>query len=200
MARVLAALALAMLASMLASASALSQVQPRTCGVLDGPGCNPHQCGVLDGPGCLSQAQAGGFGQNLQLTLGTRAARDAKKPSGRLDSLRDLFLLLRACLLPPAPENAQHGMQMTLRFSFNAAGELIAPPQVTYATPGVSQKTREAYRNAVARSLEGCTPLPFSQQFAGAIAGRPIAIRVVDDREGLGGERRADVGSKPRAN
>lgn len=179
-------LAMAVLAMALAPENALAQVEQRTCGVLDGPGCNPNQCGVLDGPGCQAQAQVGGFGENLQLTLGTRAAPDAKRPSGQVNTLRDMFAVLRACWLPPAPENAQRGMQMSMRFSFNTAGNLIGVPRVTYATREVSQKTRDSYRDAMAQSLKGCTPLAFSQGFAGAIAGRPIVIRVIDNRDDVG--------------
>jgi hypothetical protein len=32
------------------------------------------------------------------------------------------------------------------------------------------------------RALKGCIPLHFSAGMAGAVAGRPIAIRFVDDR------------------
>jgi hypothetical protein len=162
---------------------ATAQIEPRTCGVLDGPGCNPNQCSILDGPGCQAQAQVGGFGENLQLTLGTRAAADAKKPDGELNTLRDLFATLSACWAPPAPDNAVRGMQMSMRFSLNRDGKLIGPPRVTYARHDVPQKTRDIYRDAIAQSLQGCMPFPFTKGFAGAIAGRPIVVRIIDNRE-----------------
>jgi hypothetical protein len=102
-----------------------------------------------------------------------------------------MFAVLRACWAPPAPENAQRGMQMSMRFSFNAAGKLIGEPRVTYATREVNQKTRDVYRDAMAQSLQGCTPLPFSAGFAGAIAGRPIVIRIIDNRDDAGAGKRA---------
>lgn len=191
MTRLFATLIAAAFAVVLAPALALAQVEPRTCGVLDGPGCNPNQCSVLDGPGCQAQAQAGGAGEGMQLTLGTRAALDAKKPSGQVNTIRDMFAVLRACWAPPAPENAQRGMQMSMRFSFNTAGKLIGEPRVTFATREVSQKTREVYREAMAQSLQGCTPLPFSAGFAGAIAGRPIVIRIIDNRDDAGAGKRS---------
>lgn len=159
------------------------------CGLLDGPGCNPYQCGLLDGPGCVSHAQVGGFGENLQLTLGTRDAGDPAKPSGRLNTLRDLFKALRGCWSPPVAENAYRGMQMSMRFSLNAEGKLIGTPRVTYASRGASQKTRDLYREALAQSLQGCVPLPFTRSFAGAIAGRPIVIRVIENRDNAGTAR-----------
>lgn len=179
------------LAAPLISGPAAAQIEPRTCGVLDGPGCNPNQCSILDGPGCQAQAQAGAIGQTLQLTLGTRAARDARKPDGDLNTLRDLFAALRACWTPPPEESAHDGMQMSMRFSLSREGKLIGPPRVTYATRGVGAKTRELYRDAMAQSLQACMPLPLTRSFGGAIAGRPIVVRIIDNREGLPTKRRA---------
>lgn len=170
----------------LAPAPSRAQLDLRTCGVLDGPGCNPNQCGILDGPGCQAQGQLGGASENIQLTLGTRAGPDAQKPSGKLNTLQDLFTAIRACWTPPAPENAVRGMQMSMRFSLNTAGNLIGEPRVTYSSRTVSQKTRDLYRDAIAQSVQGCTPLPFTRGFAGAIAGRPIVVRIIDNRDDAG--------------
>ena len=189
MTRLLAGLIVAAFALVLAPGRVFAQIEPRTCGVLDGPGCNPNQCGVLDGPGCQAQGQVG-VSENMQLTLGTRAALEAQRPSGKVNTIRDMFAVLRTCWAPPPIENAQQGMQMSMRFSFNTAGNLIGEPRVTYATRDVSQKTRDVYRDAMAQSLKGCTPLPFGGGFAGAIAGRPIVIRIIDNRDDAGGQKR----------
>lgn len=167
---------------------AAAQVEPRRCGVLDGPGCNPYQCSILDGPGCLAEPPPG-FGGNLQLTLTTRAIAEAKKPDGKLNTIRDLFTALRGCWTPPAAENSASGMQMSLRFALNREGNLIGEPHVTYATREVSQATRDLYRDAFTKSLQGCMPLQLTRGFAGALAGRPIFVRVIDNRNGVTGAR-----------
>jgi hypothetical protein len=186
MARLIFCLVIVAFASAFAPIPADAQVSPRTCGLTDGPGCNPYQCGLLDGPGCVSQAQVGGFGENLQLTLGTRDVAEARKPDGQLNTLRDLFKALRACWSPPAADDAYRGMQMSMRFSFNAEGKLIGAPRVTYASRNASQKTRDLYHDALAQSLQDCVPLSFTRSFAGAIAGRPIVIRVIENRDNAG--------------
>jgi hypothetical protein len=183
MAKLFATLVTIGFALVLAPAHVLAQIEPRTCGVLDGPGCNPNQCSILDGPGCQAQTQGGGVSEALQLTLGTRAAAEAKRPSGELNTLRDLFAALRSCWMPPAADDAQRGMQMSMRFSLNRDGRLIGEPRVTYASRDVTQKTRDLYRDAMAQSVQGCTPLPLTKGFAGAIAGRPIIIRIIDNRD-----------------
>ena len=74
-------------------------------------------------------------------------------------------------------------MQMAVRFSFNKAGRLIGPPRLTFATPGVPADTKTTYLNAINSSLNACLPLKFTGGLGGALAGRPIAIRYVDNRE-----------------
>lgn len=172
--------------SLLFAAHASAQ-QQRNCSVLDNKPCTPHSCGVYDGPNCVPDVQYG-LGEDLRLTLGTAAAKDAKAPDGDLNTLRDLFAALRACWRPPAAEHAHRGMQMSLRFAFNRDGKLMGPPQLTYATPDVPREIRDLYRKALAQSLQDCTPLSFSKGLGGAVAGRPISIRVIDDRKDGGKE------------
>ena len=134
----------------------------------------------------LAPAQATaqvGAGQNQQMILGTRAATNPKKPPRQLNTLDDLSVALLACWKPPALENAYPGMRMTMRFSLNRDGRMIGPPQVTYATAEVSPRTRDIYREAMAKSLEGCTPFPLTSGLGGAIAGRPMVVWIVDDRD-----------------
>jgi hypothetical protein len=123
------------------------------------------------------------LGETLQLIV------DSTEPKGEpvsadhpIDTIADMFAALRACWLPPEADEAHDGMQMSVRFAFKRSGELIAEPRVTYATRDVDADTRQVYRRAIARALERCTPLPFTKEMGGAIAGRPIAIRFVDNR------------------
>jgi len=60
---------------------------------------------------------------------------------------------------------------------------MIGPPRVTYATAGVPADVRDSYFKAISASLDACVPLKFTGGLGGALAGRPIAIRYVDNRE-----------------
>jgi hypothetical protein len=60
---------------------------------------------------------------------------------------------------------------------------MIGPPRVTFSTAGVPADTRATYLKAINASLDACIPLKFSSGLGGALAGRPIAIRYVDNRE-----------------
>jgi hypothetical protein len=83
--------------------------------------------------------------------------------------------------VPPPKDEARHGMEYTIRFAFKRDGEVIAP-RMTYATRDAQAALRDIYREAIDAALQRCTPLHFSAGMAGAVAGRPIAIRFVDER------------------
>ena len=173
---------LASLIALVAFASAPARAET-LCGVLDGPGCIPTTCSVLMPQTCLLD-QDFPLGGNLRMTIDTLSAEAAPpKPDHDLNTLRDLFFTLRACWAPPAAADAQRGMEMTVKISYRRSGDMISSPQLTYAMEGSSAKIRDTYRTAIEQSLEGCTPLHFTRAFGGAIAGRPIMIRFVDNRE-----------------
>jgi hypothetical protein len=127
------------------------------------------------------------YGENLQLTIQSVPLKDDaakyQKPDHDLDSIGDLFAELRSCWSPPPADAAREGMQISVRFSFKKSGEIIAMPRLTYATEGVSADIRATYLKAINASLEACVPMRFTSELGSALAGRPIAIRYVDNRE-----------------
>lgn len=103
----------------------------------------------------------------------------AEKP---LDSITEMYAALRACWTPPPKDEARHGMEYTIRFAFRRDGEISAPPRRTYSSREAPDEVRNTYRDAIDAALKRCTPLHFGKGMAGAVAGRPIAIRFVDER------------------
>lgn len=156
------------------------------CSVLDGQPCTPYYCSVFnDGP-CIPEIDYP-YGENLQLTIQTVPPQDQvatyRKPDHDLNSIGDLFAALRSCWTPPAADDAREGMQMSVRFSFKRSGEMIGAPRLTFSTSGVPADTRATYLKAINSSLNACLPLKFTDGLGGALAGRPIAIRYVDNRD-----------------
>ena len=49
--------------------------------------------------------------------------------------------------------------------------------------PDAKPAVREVYHDAITQALQRCTPMPFSAGLGGAVAGRPINIRYVDNRK-----------------
>jgi hypothetical protein len=156
------------------------------CSVLDQGPCTPYFCSVFNHGPCIPEIDYP-YGENLQLTVQTVPAKEDEakyqKPNHDLDTIGDLFAELRSCWSPPPPDAARAGMQMSVRFSFKKSGEMIGPPRLTFATAGVPADTRETYLKAINASLNACIPMKFTDGLGGALAGRPIAIRYVDNRE-----------------
>jgi hypothetical protein len=156
------------------------------CSVLDRRPCTPTFCSVFNHGPCIPEIYYP-YGENLQLTIETVPSKDQaakyQKPDHDLDTISDLFAALRSCWTPPPADTAREGMQMSVRFSFKRTGEIIAAPQLTFATSGVPADTRATYLKAINASLDACAPLKFTGGLGGALAGRPIAIRYVDNRD-----------------
>ncbi len=165
--------------------------------VLSGHPYHPEFCSLFHRGPCFPNYLPP-IGQDLRLTVistdadevgdnGSGAANknvggDKADDAKPLDSIGEMYAALRDCWVPPPKNEARHGMEYTVRFAFKRDGAIIAPPRVTYSTRGVPPAIRDTYRDAVDAALFRCTPLHFSAGMGGAVAGRPIAIRFVDER------------------
>jgi hypothetical protein len=163
------------------------------CSVLSHSPCTPTFCSVLNRGPCIPEIDYP-YGENLQVTVESVPPPDDaakyQKPDHDLDTIGDLFATLRSCWTPPSTDAARADMQMTVRFSFNRSGGIIGAPRMTFATAGAPADVRATYLNAINASLKACAPLKFTDDLGGALAGRPIAIRYVDNRD-LGTRQRA---------
>jgi hypothetical protein len=155
------------------------------CSVLSQRPCTPYFCSVFNRGPCVPEIDYP-YGENLQVTVESVPSKDDapkyQKPDHDLDNIGDLFAALRSCWTPPGADSAKEGMQMTVRFSFKRSGDLIGPPRMTFATAGVPADVRDTYLKAINTSLDSCMPFKFTGGLGGAVAGRPIAIRYVDNR------------------
>jgi hypothetical protein len=161
------------------------------CSVFDRRPCAPTVCSVYQRRPCIPEIDYP-IGQDLRLTIESPAANGVASPTPgqndssdehKLNTLSAMFAALRGCWVPPPAAEAHNGMQMSVRLSFKRTGEIIGTPRVTYTTPNTPPEVRDLYHNAITAALERCTPMPFTTGLGGAVAGRPIAIRFVDNRE-----------------
>jgi hypothetical protein len=182
-----------------AARAARAQTPQSQCSLLSGKPCHPSFCGVFHRGPCMPYYLPP-LGEDLRLTIvstddnAPAAAHAGAADSGQagggnnteedhpLDSIGAMFAALRACWVPPSKDEARHGMEYTIRFAFKRDGDIIAPPRVTYASHDAPADVRDVYRDAVNAALKRCTPLHFSDGMGGAVAGRPIAVRFVDNR------------------
>ena len=160
------------------------------CSAFDRRPCAPTVCSVFRRRPCTPDFEPP-IGQDLRLTIvktQVAAAHTGDDSHGdvgaehKLDSIRDLFDALRACSVELPTAEKRDGMQVSVRLSFKRNGEIIGTPRRTFATREAPPEVKDAYYKAVTEALERCAPFAFTDGFGGAIAGRPIAIRYVDDR------------------
>jgi hypothetical protein len=103
------------------------------------------------------------------------AATSAAAGPQQLDTLKDVFARLHSCWKPP-PLSRAEPMDITVIVSFNREGVILGNPRITHESGQASDNDRLAYRIAVMETLQRCTPLPFTEGLAGAVAGRPFAF------------------------
>jgi hypothetical protein len=95
----------------------------------------------------------------------------------QVNTIADFFARIRTCWKPPDPSRVHPDIDITVIVSFKRNGEILGRPRVTYESEQADDNDRLLYRIAVMETLQRCTPMPFTDSMAGAIAGRPFAIR-----------------------
>jgi hypothetical protein len=100
----------------------------------------------------------------------------ARAQAAEVNTLREAFAKLYSCWKPP-PERRAHPIDITVVVSFNRAGEILGHPRISYESEQADDNDRLLYRVAVMEALQRCTPMPFTDAMAGAVAGRPFAVR-----------------------
>jgi hypothetical protein len=108
----------------------------------------------------------------------------------QIDSLKEIFATLYSCWKPPPLSQAGPG-EITVMMSFNREGAILGRPRITFEAEGMSDNDRLAYRLSVMDALQRCTPLPFTETLGGAVAGRPLTLRLWTKKKPPKPERQA---------
>jgi hypothetical protein len=99
----------------------------------------------------------------------------------RVDTLQQLYERLHNCWRPP-PASKAEPEDITVVFSLERGGNIFGQPKITYESEQASDNDRLLYRVAVMEALQRCTPMPFSESMAGAVAGRTFRILFVNKK------------------
>jgi hypothetical protein len=97
-------------------------------------------------------------------------------PAVPVNTIKEVFERLGQCWKPPAGPGV-NPMDITVIVSFNRSGAILGHPRITYESAQATDRDRLAYRVAVMETLQRCTPMPFTETMAGAVAGRPFAVQ-----------------------
>jgi hypothetical protein len=114
------------------------------------------------------------------LLLGLSALSAHAQASAQVNTIREVIARLGSCWRPPPPSRAR-AIDITVIVSFKRSGEILGHPRITYESEEATENDRILYRVAVMQALQRCSPMPFTDSMAGAVAGRPLAIRFHTD-------------------
>jgi len=116
------------------------------------------------------------IGFAMALLLGLSSSMVQADPA-QVDNIREVFAKLRTCWKPPPASQANPDIDITVIVSFKRDGTILGHPKITYESEQATDNDRLMYRIAVMEALQRCTPMPFTDAMAGAVAGRPFAVQ-----------------------
>ena len=96
--------------------------------------------------------------------------------NGQVNTINEVFAKIYGCWRPP-PLSRANPIDITVIVSFNRGGEILGRPRITHVSEQASDNDRLQYRIAVMEALQRCTPMPFTDSMANAVAGHPFAIQ-----------------------
>ncbi len=116
------------------------------------------------------------FRQSFALTLAILAATNAPAQAAPSNTLAEFLHNLDHCL---SSAGGAPGAEITLRFSLRRDGALLGRPHITYKRLPRDAEAQRRFVEGVAAALDRCLPAPITDALGGAIAGRPISLRLV---------------------
>ena len=112
----------------------------------------------------------------LALAAAPAVAQDATPAN----TLHDLGARLEACLKTGhSRDDLANGSAVTVLFALKRDGSLMGRPRITHSSLIGGIDDQKLFLAAVISAIDGCLPLGITPGLGGAIAGRPIALRVV---------------------
>src|SRR5664279_1693007 len=100
----------------------------------------------------------------------------ARAEEAKVNTIREAIAKIGSCWKPP-PLARANPIDITVIVSFNRSGEILGRPRITYESEQATDNDRLQYRIAVMEALQRCSPMPFTDSMAGAVAGRPFAVQ-----------------------
>jgi hypothetical protein len=94
----------------------------------------------------------------------------------RISTLVAVAPFIAKCWKPPSVDPPAI-VEVTVRISFSANGTVYGDPFVTFVTPNKDEKQKGLITASILSAIKQCTPVPFTSELGGAVAGRIFAIR-----------------------
>ncbi len=108
-------------------------------------------------------------------SLASLAASSIEARSAPANTLPDLWRELSACVKAPSDSA---GSALTIVFALKRDGSLLGKPRITYSHLLGDADAQNAFVAGAIGALAKCLPIGITDALGGAIAGRPLSIRI----------------------
>ena len=115
----------------------------------------------------------------LVTSLAFLVATSIEARSAPANTLTDLWRELSACVKVPSDTA---GSELTIVFALKRDGSLLGKPRITHSHLLGSAEAQSAFVADAIAAVAACLPLSVTNALGGAIAGRPLAIRISSGR------------------
>jgi hypothetical protein len=118
-----------------------------------------------------------GLHQEIRIiaSLAFLAASSIEARSAPANTLPDLWRELSACVKSPGDSA---GSELTIIFALKRDGSLLGKPRITHSHLLGDAGTQSAFVAGAIGALAKCLPISITDDLGGAIAGRPLSIRI----------------------
>jgi hypothetical protein len=107
--------------------------------------------------------------------------------AGPANTLQDLSKRLQTCLAEgKTTDELANGSEVTILFALRRDGTLMGRPTITHSDLRGDPDDQKRFLAAVIGALDQCLPLDITPGLGGAIAGRPVAVRIIKGRWQVG--------------
>jgi hypothetical protein len=108
-------------------------------------------------------------------SLAFLAASSIEVRSAPANTLSDLWRELSACVKAPGDSA---GSELTIIFALKRDGSLLGKPRITHSHLLGNADAQNAFVAGAVEALAKCLPASIKDDLGGAIAGRPLSIRI----------------------
>jgi hypothetical protein len=108
-------------------------------------------------------------------SLAFLAASPIEARSAPANTPPDLWRELSACVTAPGDSA---GSELTIIFALKRDGSLLGKPRITHSHLFGDAEAQNAFVAAAIGALAKCLPISITDDLGGAIAGRPLSIRI----------------------
>jgi hypothetical protein len=125
---------------------------------------------------CFSKSNTKSREFVIAIALALTFVGPAAAAGGSINTIVELRRAFDACVKAPSDGT---GSELTIVFSLKRDGSLLGKPRITHSRLLGDPETQKRFVAAAIAAVEKCLPINITDALGGAIAGRPLSLRIV---------------------